>query len=1070
MRKYLPVSILALGAVALLLAGCTDGAKKKRHLAAAAKYFAAGDYEKAEIEYKNVLQLESLQPDAVSQLGIIYFDQGRVTSVYPLLKKAEELQPNNLAVRAKLGVFYLIAGKPDEAKNEALYVLQRNPKHPDAPLLLASAMTSAKDGEQSRQYLAGLPTANTAPVKAALGFLDMRDGRFLSAARTLDEAIKLDPKFTEAHAARAALHLGRNEKAEGEAEMKLAAETARPRSPRRLEYAQFKLQGDVATGRRLMEEITKQTPDYLPAHFALAKLALGEGRLDDAQAEVEKALARDRVHPEGILLSAQINSAKGKPEKAIEELERAKAVYPRMPELHYQLGSIQASRSNVERAIDSLQQAIALKPDHTEAILLLTSLQIRKGESKSAATLLKNMLARQSGNLRGWLLLADAYRAESNYPEAIAVYEHLDRIAPGNPQPSYMRGLVYLQTRKPAEARRAFTESLKRTPGFSPALEQLVGLDVAEKKYDDAQSRVEARIAEQPKDAYNQILLARVLAARKEEKKAEEALLKAITLQPDLSTPYLLLANLYLATNRQESALKNLEEAIVRNSKDIQPLMTAAAIYDARKNHVKAREYYEKIIAVNPRFAPALNNLAYLYSTKFNEVNKAFDLAQKARALRPQDPQIADTLGWVLFQRKQYSWAATLIQESAEKNVSDGEVQYHLGMAYYMAGNEDAARAALQRALDTKKEFTGREEAQQKLTLLNTDVATLTAAQRAELLKTIGSSKEDPIALARAANIKEADGDLRGAAESYQASLELSPDNVKAMLRLAEIHRGAKELPRALEVLKKARKVAPDNVAVTHALGRAAFESADYEWSNSLLQEATRQSPDSPAILADYARAAFAVGRIADAEAAWSKVVEAEPASPRAEEARTSLALSAGARNASDAPDSDAKISAALKANPNNAVALMASAARSEAKGDTTAAQATYEKILESYPTLTSARKQLAVLYSNQPSATNKAYDNAMKVFETAPDDVELRRLIGILLYRKGEFARAVTMLGEVGSKRAKDGEVFYYLGLAYKQLGNKAASAKALKQALELDLKPELAAEARRILSASTN
>jgi Tfp pilus assembly protein PilF len=103
-------------------------------------------------------------------------------------------------------------------------------------------------------------------------------------------------------------------------------------------------------------------------------------------------------------------------------------------------------------------------------------------------------------------------------------------------------------------------------------------------------------------------------------------------------------------------------------------------------------------LAKNPEFVPALNNLAYIYADKLNNVDKAYELAQKARKLR-SDPSVADTLGWVLYKKGDYQQAQTLLQESAGKLPQNSDVQFHLGMASYMMGQADTARAAFQQAL-----------------------------------------------------------------------------------------------------------------------------------------------------------------------------------------------------------------------------------------------------------------------------------------------------------------------------------------------------------------------------------
>jgi tetratricopeptide (TPR) repeat protein len=88
---------------------------------------------------------------------------------------------------------------------------------------------------------------------------------------------------------------------------------------------------------------------------------------------------------------------------------------------------------------------------------------------------------------------------------------------------------------------------------------------------------------------------------------------------------------------------------------------------------------------------------------------KAYEVARKARELLPNDPSTADTLGWILYKRGEYTWALSLLQESANSDrLSDNpEVQFHLGMTYYMINDEARAGKWLRRAISSTQEFAG---------------------------------------------------------------------------------------------------------------------------------------------------------------------------------------------------------------------------------------------------------------------------------------------------------------------------------------------------------------------------
>ena len=134
----------------------------------------------------------------------------------------------------------------------------------------------------------------------------------------------------------------------------------------------------------------------------------------------------------------------------------------------------------------------------------------------------------------------------------------------------------------------------------------------------------------------------------------------------------------------------------------------------------KAREGYERLLKTNPRFAPAGNNLAWMLAEDGpgQDLKRAMLLAQAARDAAPQDPQIADTLGWVHYKQGAYPAAEALLREAAEKLPTNPEVLYHLGMAQAKVGRNEEARASLAKSLELSANHAGAADARATLAAL----------------------------------------------------------------------------------------------------------------------------------------------------------------------------------------------------------------------------------------------------------------------------------------------------------------------------------------------------------------
>ena len=317
--------------------------------------------------------------------------------------------------------------------------------------------------------------------------------------------------------------------------------------------------------------------------------------------------------------------------------------------------------------------------------------------------------------LQAQLFLAQAYYGHKNFDEAIAVYRHLAELFPNNPEIPLRMGDFLVRLNRRAEARQAFEKSLQLSPGYLPAVEWLVDLSLPEKNYAQALDLVKKQLERSPTNAVLWLLEAKVHmaqaagyvilagsktpAGRPKPKiddvpaakplldQTEAALKKALELDSNLREGYLELAHFYVDCGKQRQALDELT-GLVAKTNIIRAFMMIGQIHDALKEYPDACDAYEKLLSIQPNYTDALNNLAYDYSEYLNQPDKAYKRAERARELSPFDPYTADTLGWVLFKRAEYGRAAGLLQESAFRMPSKPEIQFHLGMAHYMLGEE----------------------------------------------------------------------------------------------------------------------------------------------------------------------------------------------------------------------------------------------------------------------------------------------------------------------------------------------------------------------------------------------
>src|SRR4051812_44360565 len=113
-RKFMSLprsfAIIAALFVAVGFASCTRQARQERVLRRAEGYFKAGEFDKAKIEYLNLLRLDPQRALAYQRLGGIWFDEGAPLRAAPFLVKSRELAPDDLQSRSKLARVLLSLG------------------------------------------------------------------------------------------------------------------------------------------------------------------------------------------------------------------------------------------------------------------------------------------------------------------------------------------------------------------------------------------------------------------------------------------------------------------------------------------------------------------------------------------------------------------------------------------------------------------------------------------------------------------------------------------------------------------------------------------------------------------------------------------------------------------------------------------------------------------------------------------------------------------------------------------------------------------------------------------------
>lgn len=1066
MPRFALLRSITLVLMVMIISGCTAD-KKARFAERAERFFKAGDYDKAKIEYLNLLRVDPQNATAYARLGLMWVEEAAPFRAGSFLVKAKELAPGDLQNRTRLARVLAAVGQRAQGRKEAIAVLEQSPANSDAMMILVETSLGPEEIAFAEGELQKFPDRESVSFLLASANLALRKMDPASAERDLQRAMSLDPKSAAVHIAMAVFQLFKQNIPQAGEEFKTAAELSPARSNETLKYAEFNVQvGKADEAKESLSRIVAKAPDFLGAWSLLARVALREKKPDEALKLLENVFTRDADNLDARMVQAGAWLAKGENKRAAESLARLDRVYPNSPLIKFRLAQAHLQNGNSVQAVAALDQALSANPNYGDAALLRAEIRLKAREPQPVIFDMIQLLKQQPDMIQARALLADAYRQLGRLDDAAAVLQEQIKLVPQSWQAYDMLGVILRQQNKLDDARKVFEKSAELNPDNQGSLNQLIELDIASANFQSAMKRVQQELELKPESAGAHLLEGKVHAAQGQIDQAEAAILKALELDPNSPVASEFLVSLYVSANRLPDALRQLEALLARKPDDTRALTVAALIYQKTSDWTKARDAYEKLISVNPNSVPALNNLAYLHSERFNDLEKANELAQKAHAIEPANPSPTDTLGWILYKRGDYQQAVTLLQQSSEKLPDNPEIQFHFGMANYMMGQTAAARSALQKASSAAGDFPGKEEVTRRLALLGDAEGNPKQLSTADMEALVREQPNDPVALMRLGDSYETQGEFPKAAGAYERAYKVNPKLVSAAVKLAQLNGGPlKNKEKAFDYAKKARELAPTDPKAAARLGSIAYQTGNFPWAYSLLQESARQIGDDPVILHDLAWAAYSQGNVLEARTTMERILKVSSTPREIEDAKTFLTLTALEGAGKDLISAEGEINKTLSVSAGYVPALMAKAAIQMRRGDTNAAEAIYSDVLKQFPDFAPAQKYLAAIYSEDLDTVGKASELATKARKTLAADPELTGVLGVIAYQRKEFSRAIQLLQESERTAPLEAKSLYFLGMSHLAAAHEPEGLDLLSRAVAEGLPPQLEQKAKQAL-----
>jgi tetratricopeptide (TPR) repeat protein len=287
------------------------------------------------------------------------------------------------------------------------------------------------------------------------------------------------------------------------------------------------------------------------------------------------------------------------------------------------------------------------------------------------------------------------------YDEAITEFELLLRENPNDGELIYRLGLLYLQKEQYGKAKVKCQRLVDRKQRVDEAHYYIGRAEEEQKNYVEAIDEYE----KVPEGQYYIDAKARVASIYAERDDIGKAQSYLKDLRRSLSSPEAII-EVYLVEGQLLHDEKLFVAAMDLYSEGLQEfpghsdLLYARALMAEEIDRIDLLEAdLRLILAEDPNNASALNALGYTLADHNSRVDEALGYIKKALEIRPDDPAVMDSMGWVQFRLGNYAEAETYLRKAFEI-LEDTEIAGHLVELFWAQGNYDEARKIMNDMLE----------------------------------------------------------------------------------------------------------------------------------------------------------------------------------------------------------------------------------------------------------------------------------------------------------------------------------------------------------------------------------